>query len=83
MQKAVTIACGDEHCQVFECDGLLAMIMTFETDFEVDADFLEHGAGFLGAAAILDGETGEVGSEGWITVEDIAPGCLQGGSLSS
>ncbi len=81
-KEVVTLLLGGPHGQVFECDGLLAMVMTVETDFEVDSEFLEHGAGFLGAAAILDGETGQMGTEGWITLENIAPGSVQGGSFA-
>lgn len=61
--------------QRFVCvDSKLVMIFLLETDFELDAEFFERGAGFLGAAAILNNQRGAITIEGWVIVEGIGAG---------
>ena len=63
--------------QNFACDGPLTLIFSHSTDYEPTADFLERGAGFHGAALLVNETRGTITDAGFVATPPLSHGTHQ------
>jgi hypothetical protein len=63
--------------QHFACGGPLTLIFGYSTNYEPTRDFLERGAGFHGAALIVNQTLGTITDTGFVTTPPLAHGTHQ------